>query len=110
MAIWRTKAYSVFGLKQGDYSYKSGMRDLFADLVSWARSANRDNNHELLGKIVAYVTWAARQNSDELVSVVDLAFFMPVFRDSALSSQLQQHFSQDLFAEKRQLLLDELPD
>jgi hypothetical protein len=39
MAVWRTKAYEFFGLKPGSYSFSRSKRDLFADLVDWARVA-----------------------------------------------------------------------
>jgi hypothetical protein len=32
MAIWRTKAYEMFGFAAGAYSYTHGVVELFADL------------------------------------------------------------------------------
>ncbi len=107
MAVWRTKAYELFDLKPGAYSYAHGKRDLFADLVEWARTSLHEGNGQLLDRIVRYVTWVATQESDDLASVVDLGFFLPVFRDAFLCSQLKTHFPQQLFDEKWQLLAAE---
>jgi hypothetical protein len=107
MAVWRTKACSTFGFHPGEHSYAEGKRGLFADLVERARWAIRDDDIEEISRIVEYVSWAAEQNSDELASVVDLAFFLPVFRDNELSSQFTSYFSAQLVAEKWELLMDE---
>jgi hypothetical protein len=107
MAVWRTKAYSLFGLKPGDYSYRHGKTILFADLVEDARSAIRDEDDALLNRIVEYVTWAAAQKSEELASVVDLAFFLRVFADPVLFHQLRPHFPSELIEEKWRFLMSE---
>lgn len=107
MAVWRTKACSLFGFKPGDYSFKQGKVDLFADLVAMADKAIRDGNEPLVARIIEYVTWAEAQDSDELDSVVDLAFFLPVFRDPWLSGQLQSRIPQQLFSKKWRLLVED---
>lgn len=104
MAVWRTKAYELFNLKAGDYSFREGKRVLFADLVDWARAAVLDDNKEMLRRIAAYVTWANQQNSDDLASVVDLAFFKRLFRDDELCARLKPYFPEHFVDEKRHLL------
>ena len=84
MAVWRTKAYSLFNLRPGAYSYAEGKRDLFFDMVKWSRAALEVGDSVRLRHIVVYVVWASAQSSDDLASVVDLAFFLPVFRDAQL--------------------------
>lgn len=69
--------------------------------------ALQEDNAESLKKIIDYVSWAAAQDSDDLASVVDLAFFLPVFRDASLSSQLREHFSPQLFSDKWLLLMEQ---
>ena len=104
MAVWRTKAYSLFGLKPGAYSGADGKRYLFRDLVEQSRTAIREEDEDLLHRIVTYVTWAAEQNSDELTSSVDLAFFKQLFDDAELCAQLRRYFPEPLFNEKWTLL------
>jgi hypothetical protein len=53
------------------------------------------------------VIWAAAQTSDELASVVDLAFFLPVFRDPKLFDQLRPSFPTELIEQKWQLLMSD---
>lgn len=106
MAVWRTKAYELFKLRPGAYSFAHGKRDLFADLVDLARESVRDGNTQTLDLIIEYVTWAATQKSDDLASVVDLAFFLPVFRDPLLCARLKRHVPESLFAEKWELLME----
>ena len=106
MAVWRTKAYSLFLFKPGDYSFAHGKRDLFADLVERARLAIRENDMELLRQIVEYVTWAADQNSDELASVADLSFFLPIFKDAELCGELRKHLPEELVNDKWRLLME----
>jgi hypothetical protein len=107
MATWRTKAYSMFRLRTGEYSHADGKRSLFADLVERARRAIRDQDEQEIRRVVEYVRWAAEQNSEELASVVDLAFFLPVFRDASLRFQLMPYFPEQLVAKKWQLLMEE---
>ena len=104
MAVWRTKAYELFNLRAGDYSFREGKRVLFADLVDWARTAVLDDNKEMLRRIAAYITWATQQNSDDLASVVDLPFFKYVFEDDELCTHLKPYFPEHLFDEKRHIL------
>lgn len=110
MAVWRTKAYSTFQLKPGAYSFADGKRDLFADMVEWARKAIREGNQLRLRQIAGYVTWAAGRKSDCLDSVVDLAFFLPVFRDAALREELRLYMPVELLAEKWKLLMEQASD
>jgi hypothetical protein len=107
MAVWRTKAYELFDLKHGAFSFGHGKIELFADLVERARQALRDNDDVSLKRVVEYVTWAAAQKSDHLASGVELAFFLPVFRDPPLYAQLKKHFSAQLLEQKWQLLMVE---
>jgi hypothetical protein len=107
MAVWRTKAYALFDLKPGAYSHRSGKGILFADLVEYARGALRDEDEAFLHRIVEYVTWAAGQESEELASVVDLAFFLRVFSDPVLFGQLRPHFPNELIESKWQLLMSQ---
>lgn len=107
MVVWRTKAYSTFDLTPGSYSYAAGKLGLFGDMVEWARVAVDIDDKVQIRKIVDYVVWAAGQNSDELASVVDLAFFLPIFRDAHLSAQLMPHFPLELVAEKRRILMED---
>jgi hypothetical protein len=106
MAAWRTKAYALFGFEPGSYSSARGKVDLFADLVGMARRALAGGDEELLGRIAGYVTWAARQPSEGLASAVDLAFFLPVFRDAALCAGLRGRVPEDLFSDKWQALME----
>lgn len=107
MAVWRTKAYLTFDVTPGSYSYAVGKLGLMTDMVEWVRAAVDDGDNVQIRKIVDYVVWAAGQNSDELASVVDLAFFLPIFRDTPLSAQLMPHFPPELVAEKRRILMEE---
>ena len=107
MAVWRTRACSTFGLEPGSYSYTERKRILFADLVECARQALRDGDDPRLRKIIEYVSWAAAQKSDDLDSVVDLAFFLRVFRDASLCEQLKPFLPAELFAEKWKLLIEQ---
>ena len=107
MSEWRKKAYSTFGFSPGEYSYADGKRYLFADLVERARGALRNDDVEELDRIVEYVVWAAQQRSDQLASVVDLAFFLPVFRDPDLCPQLKARFPEQLVAEKWRALMED---
>jgi hypothetical protein len=109
MAAWRTKAYALFGFEAGTYSFARGKIDLFADLVAMASKALARGDEELMRRIAEYVTWAASQNSDQLVSAVDLAFFLPAFRDPALCTELRRRLPQQLFAGKWRQLMEEAP-
>ena len=77
----------------------------FAELIHLASSSADDS--KTLDRIVEYVTWAAGQTSDELASAVDLAFFLPMFREKRIYQMLQQRFPPDLLATKTKLLLED---
>jgi hypothetical protein len=109
MAVWRTKATSMFGFRANAYSYAQGKTILFADLVEFTRRALDDGDSELLRRIAEYVTWAMDQDSDELASVVDLGFFLPIFRNPDLQKGMAPYFPTELVEAKRQLLMDTLP-
>src|SRR4051812_14643001 len=105
MAAWRTKAYDEFGLKPGSYSHASGKVHLLADLAVLARAALRDGDDVLLARILGYVRWAASQrNAGGLASAVDLAFFLPLFRDPGSSALLRGRLPDQLLSEKWDLL------
>ena len=106
MAVWRTRAYDTFGFPLGSYSHARGKVDLFADLVERAKTAVRDGDNESLSKIAEYVVWAAAQNSDELASAVDLAFFLPALGDPKLANQLESRMPEELLTTKRRCLVD----
>jgi hypothetical protein len=94
-------------------SYARGKVDLFADLVVLARCAIRDDDDILLGRILAYVHWAATQNAAKLSSAVDLAFFLPVFRDPELCAHLAGRLPHGFVSAKWRLLMEnsgELPE
>ena len=105
MAVWRTKACELFGLNPGSYGFARGKVDLLFDLVESARIACKNDERERLVRIIEYVSWAAAQDSDQLASAVDLAFFLPVFRDPLLCEQLKPHIPRALFSEKWRLLM-----
>ena len=106
MAAWRTKAYTMFQLNPGDYSYREGKRGLFTNLVDWARQAIDEKNSIQLNKIVEYVIWAEQQNSYELNSSIDLCFFLPVLKDTTLSESILQHFPAELIARVQDRIFD----
>lgn len=110
MAVWRTKAYDLFGFKAGDYSFARGIIELFADLIVMAQRAGRENDGDLLDRIATYVCWAAAQNADGLQSAVDLAFFLPMFRDPELRDLFQGRIPKELIAEKSRLLMNKSDD
>lgn len=105
MAVWRTKACETFGFAANRHSFARGKIELFADLVHLASKSADDP--ETLDRIAEYVVWAADQTSEELASAVDLAFFLPMFRDQRIYQLLHQRFPSDLLATKRTLLLDD---
>ena len=56
----------------------------------------------------AYVQWAAAQKAaDGLASAVDLAFFLPAFRDSELTTELKARLPAELISEKWRVLMEE---
>lgn len=107
MAAWRTKAFDLFGFKAGDYSFAHGKITLFADLVVMARRAGAEDDCRLLDRITKYVCWAAAQSSHQLSSAVDLAFFLPMFRDPKLLDLFQGRLPDELLAEKSRQLFGE---
>jgi len=104
MTSWRKRAYSAFGLQPGSYSYSEGKKFLFRDMVDWAREALRDDDVRRIQDICDYVAWADCQHSDELDSVVALAFFKPVFDDEHLFLQLKEFLPAPLVAKMREIL------
>ena len=90
MAVWRTRAYETFGFAPGAYSFASGKVDLMSDLLDYARNALHNGDSTMLHRVLSYVEWAAAQNcSDDLQSAVDLAFFLPAFRDPQVCTELE---------------------
>ena len=107
MAVWRTRAYDLFGFKAGEYSSARGKIELLADLIVMAQRAGAENDGDLLDRIAEYVRWAARQKADDLQSAVDLAFFLPMFRDAKIQELFRDRFPGELVAEKNRLLMNE---
>ena len=105
MAVWRTKACDMFGFAANKHSFAHGKVELFADLLHLAAQSSDDT--ETLNRIAEYVSWATEQSSDELASAVDLAFFLPMFRNDRIHKLLNHRFSPDLLDAKRLLLLDD---
>lgn len=110
MSAWRTRAYEAFGFHSGSYSHARGKVDLLADLLVLASQAVRDGDEATLDRVLAYVRWAADQKrADGLQSALDLAFFLPAFRDPDLRVLLETRLSEPLFTLKWQMLKEE-PD
>lgn len=103
MAVWRTKACEMFGFPANQHSYARGKVELFADLVHLA--SKLETAPQTLDLIAEYVTWAAEQASDDLASAVDLAFFLPMFRDKRLYDLFRTRLSSELLATKRSILV-----
>jgi hypothetical protein len=101
MAIWRTKAYEMFGFSTGSYSFKWGMVALFADLREMARQSARCGDSQLLDRIFEYVLWVETQNAENLKSAADIEFFMPVCRDEVLYREAILRLPADLLARIR---------
>lgn len=110
MAVWRTKACELFGFNPAEYSFAHGKKELFADLIQFARDAGCAQDEAVLNRISDYVTWASRQKSEELASVVDLAFFLPVFRDPTLHELFRHRLNPDLLNSKWSLLMENAND
>jgi hypothetical protein len=104
MAAWRKKAYETFEFPPGSYSHRRGKVELFGDLLEMAKQAMRSGNEELLRRIGRYVIWADSQTSDELASALDLAFFLPLLRDSVFLSHIENWIPSEMVAKKRRLL------
>lgn len=100
MAAWRKKAYSLCGFKPGSYNFARGRLYLFADIVAMFRDAAVAGDNDLMSRIIEYVRWANDQDSEELASAVDLAFFLPVFRDATPCKGIQRRVPADLFSAK----------
>jgi hypothetical protein len=110
MAKWRKKAYETFRFRPGSYSHTYGSVDLMADLITLVRRAVHDGNEDTLVRVLEYVLWAAaQQGAPGLASAVDLAFFLPGFRDHELCSLLRARLPEGLFAEKWRILMEEPP-
>lgn len=110
MAVWRTRAYEAFGFEPGSYSYAQGKVELLSDLLCLARRGLRDGDDALLARILAYVQWAdAQTGGDGLASAVDLAFFLPAFRDPEVCALLMSRLPQKLVSEKWRVLMEEEP-
>ena len=108
MAAWRSRACEAFGFPPGSYSYARGKVELLADLLALARRAARDGNAATLDRVLSYVRWAAVQKgADDLQSAVDLAFFLPAFRDPELRAVLEAHLPEGLFSERWRVLMEE---
>ena len=105
MAVWRTKAYELFGFKPGSYSTSRGKFLLFDDLVAMARRALLAGDQGMLRRIVDYVSWTDRQTSDKLVAALEGYFLLPIFRDSELCTLLRPYFPQDFFLRKWRILM-----
>ena len=71
------------------------------------RQAERDGDADLLDRIAADVTWASAQNADGLQSALDLAFFLPIFRDRELHDLFRERIPDELLSEQRRLLTDD---
>ncbi len=110
MSAWRTRAYEAFGFRPGSYSYAHGKVDLLADLLVLARQAVRDGDEATLDRVLSYVRWAVDQKrADGLQSSLDLAFFLPAFRDPDLRVLLETRLPEPLFTLKWRMLI-EVPD
>ncbi len=107
MAAWRKKAYNLFGFKPGSYSNSRGKVDLFADLAAMADQAVATCDNNLMGRIIEYVSWATEQKSEQMGSAIDLAFFLPAFRNPALRPEIQRRIPADLFSRKWRALMEE---
>ncbi len=107
MAVWRKKAYDLFGFQAGDYSFSHGKIDLFADIIFMAKRAGRFEDDELLDRIASYVTWASAQKADGVQSSVDLAFFLPMFRDPEILDLFRSRLPTDLLEDKARMLVDD---
>jgi len=105
MAVWRTKACEMFGFAPNQYSYAHGKAELFADLLHFATKSESDSR--MLDLIAAYVTWASKQTSDQLASSVDIAFFLPMFRDQRIYDLFRTRISPELLATKYKLLMSD---
>ena len=104
MAIWRTKAYEMFGFAAGAYSYTHGVVQLFADLRVMAQRAAKADDSALLDRIFQYALWAdAQKNASHLGSAADIEFFIRLFDDPALASAAAQRMPPELLAEKRSM-------
>ncbi|MEM9352646.1 MAG: hypothetical protein AAGA92_06515 [Planctomycetota bacterium] len=107
MAKWRVKAAEAFGFEPNKYSYAHSKKELFADLAVMALSAADEGDSESLKRISDFVCWACAQTADDLQSVVDLAFFLPLISEQELAGLVLNCFPADLVAGKRHLLLGE---
>ena len=95
----------MFGFPANEHSYARGKIELFADLLQLA--ANSADDPVTLDRIAKYITWATAQNSDELVSAVDLAFLLPMFRDERIHDLLRDRLAPEMMASKRAILMDD---
>ena len=108
MAAWRTRAYEAFGFRPGSYSYARGNVDLLAALLDMLRRAAQTGDEEAISRVLGYVQWAAtQQGADRLSSVVDLAFFLPAFRDPNACALLKARLPEALVSEKWRVLMEE---
>ncbi len=105
MAVWRTKACEMFGFAANKHSYARGKVELFADLLELADKSAEDP--WTLDRIAEYVDWASLQTSNSLASAVDLAFWLPMFRNDRIQRLLGSRFSPELLDAKKALLLDD---
>jgi hypothetical protein len=107
MARWRTRAYETFGFRPGSYSYALGCVTLLDDLLALARRASRKGDEATLGRVFGNVAWAAAQKgADRLASAVDLAFFLPGFRDPEMCAVLKARLPEGLISEKWRVLME----
>ncbi|MEI7781313.1 MAG: hypothetical protein WCJ18_05235 [Planctomycetota bacterium] len=84
------------------------MAELFRDLFVIAKRATCEKDEQELLRVLSYVQWAAAQHgADELASAVDLAFFLPGFRDPEMRMMLDSRLPSALFAEKWQALMED---
>ena len=79
-----------------------------ADLADMLRQAAGDGDAVTVARVATYVCWAASHTNDEgLQSAIDLAFFLPAFRNPELLALLIRYFPDDLIREKWSLLMEE---
>lgn len=107
MAAWRTRAYEMFDFRPGAYSSARGKVELLADLFAMLRRAAKVGDDGAISRVLSYVEWAAAQKgADGLASAIDLAFFLPAFRDPDVCGLLKARLPEALLSEKWRVLVE----